>query len=221
MDFSASPSSYRLDKERIAVCVWSRECVVDGCGWGVGAAEPLGPAEAASSPMSWRAWPSRLAHFPRRRTAQQLPPSQPPSMSHPSHSSILHTPSASDVVASLDAENQALHAKLISKDPQIIKAMKKYIAEGKTFYSFEYFPPKVRYHTVHTAASRVLFVRVCCGLAEFLSASRPPPPRRPSPSAGCRLVRQREKECSRIYSFCFSVCFSFFLSAAARRLARV
>jgi hypothetical protein len=58
--------------------------------------------------------------------------------------SALTTTAASDVVASLDAGSSALHAKLVAKDPQIIKQMKKYMAEGKTFYSFEYFPPKVR-----------------------------------------------------------------------------
>lgn len=56
---------------------------------------------------------------------------------------VLTTPSASDVVASLSAGSEALHAKLVSKDPQIIKQMNRYIAEKKTFYSFEYFPPKV------------------------------------------------------------------------------
>jgi len=39
---------------------------------------------------------------------------------------------------------ETIQAKLVSKDPQIIKHMKKHMAEGKPFYSFEYFPPKTR-----------------------------------------------------------------------------
>jgi len=42
------------------------------------------------------------------------------------------------------ASPAAIRAKLVSKEPQIIKLMQRRMAEGKPFYSFEYFPPKTR-----------------------------------------------------------------------------
>lgn len=42
------------------------------------------------------------------------------------------------------ASSETIRAKLVSKEPQIIKQINRNIAEGKPFYSFEYFPPKVR-----------------------------------------------------------------------------
>jgi len=42
------------------------------------------------------------------------------------------------------ASSETMRAKLVSKEPQIIKQIKRRMAEGKPFYSFEYFPPKVR-----------------------------------------------------------------------------
>jgi hypothetical protein len=61
-----------------------------------------------------------------------------------------------------------IRAKLITKEPQIIKLMQRRMAEGKPFYSFEYFPPKVRAR--HSPRAAVLCPSVCLHARGSLSA---------------------------------------------------
>jgi hypothetical protein len=77
-------------------------------------------------------------------------------------------PALAQTLVQGSASPAQIRAKLITKEPQIIKLMQRRMAEGKPFYSFEYFPPKVRAR--HSPRAAVLCPSVCLHARGSLSA---------------------------------------------------